>query len=59
MLMTGGLPGRRGAFGVSEGEGSSGQTSVRSSDISTNSRERIRLTTFCGRAAAALYGPGE
>ena len=30
-----------------------------SSAISTNSRSRIFLTTFGGRAAAGLYGPGE
>ena len=55
MLITGGLPGRR---GVLPGAGSSGHTSARSSDISTNSNARIRFTTFGGRAAAGLYGPG-
>ena len=45
-------------WGESVGAGSSGHTSARSSDISTNSRARRRLTTFGGSAAAGLYGPG-
>ena len=36
---------------------SSGQISALRSAISTNSRARIRFTTFGGRAAAGLYGP--
>ena len=42
----------------SVGAGSSGHTSARSSDISTNSRARRRLTIFGGSAAAGLYSPG-
>ena len=57
MFVTGSFPGRRGPWGVSVVEGSSGQMSASRSDISTNSSERIRLTILGGRAAAGLYGP--
>ena len=35
-----------------------GSASVETSDISTNSRSRILLTTFGGSAAVGLNGPG-
>jgi hypothetical protein len=58
MSLTGGLPVRREGLGASVEVVSSDQMSPRSSDISTNSRVRTRLTTFGGREAAGLYGPG-
>ena len=35
-----------------------GMSSMEISDISTNSKSRIRFTTFGGRVAAGWYGPG-
>ena len=58
MWITGGRAVRRGGVVVSDGTGSSGQTSALSSDISTNSKDNIFFTTLGGRAAAGLYGPG-
>ena len=46
MFVTGSFPGQQGPWGVSAVEGSSGQMSARSSDISTNSKESIRITTL-------------
>ena len=60
MLVTGSFDGaRRDGCAASPVIGSSSQMSALSSDISTNSRSRTFLTTFGGREAAGLYGPGE
>ena len=58
ILVTGGWLGRRGGFPLSGEEASSAQMSVLSSDISTNSRDKMRLTTLDGMVAVGLYGPG-
>ena len=58
ILLTGGLAVRRGTPAASFDIASSVHMSPRSSAISTNSSDNIFLTTFGGRAAVGLYGPG-
>ena len=60
MSVTGGLAGvRRAGCPVSVERGSSTQMSAVSSDISTNSRFRIFLTTLGSSETAGLYGPAD
>ena len=60
MSVTGGLAGvRRAGCPVSVEIGSSTQMSEVSSDISTNSRFKIFLTTLGGSEAAGLYEPAD